>query len=33
MRIDYGAEERMIINTLSVVVLHHGDQIRQSTFL
>jgi len=27
MRIDYAAEEKMIIRTLSVVVLHHGDQI------
>jgi len=27
MRIDCAAEEKMIIKTLSVVVLHHGDQI------
>jgi hypothetical protein len=33
MRIDYAAEEKMIINALSVVVLQHGDQTRQSTFL
>jgi hypothetical protein len=33
MRIDYAAEEKMIMKTLSVIVLHHGDQVRQSTFL
>jgi hypothetical protein len=33
MKIDYSAEEKMLINALSVVVLQQGDQIRQSTFL
>jgi hypothetical protein len=33
MRIDSAAEAKMIINALSVVVPHHGNQIRQSNFL